>query len=121
MPYSISSSNIRKIRYKRREAYIYSFVHSLNNTSQSTTLSISGTSNILFNASVPTSGIVTSEDLLISPKDNTGREAKISLSANPAYLEVFVPPEDNYDRFVMIKKVNVVMPTFTLDSNGKPI
>ena len=121
MPYSVSSSNIRKIRYKHREAYIYSFVHSLNGTSQSTTLSISGTSSLQLNASVPTSGMSASQVSLVSPTDNTGREAKISLNANPAYLEVYVPPEDNADRFVMIKKVNVVMPTFTLDSNGKPI
>lgn len=121
MPYSISSSNIRKIRYKYREASIYSFVHSLSGTSQSVTLAISGTSNLSLNANIPISGMSASQVSLVSPTDNTGREAKISLSANPAYLEVYVAPEDNVDRFVMIKKVNVVMPTFTLDSNGKPI
>lgn len=123
MPYSQRSSNIRKIRSKYREGKVVVFTlpEATAEVSPPSTLSISGTSSLVLDANVPDAGIIASSTLLISPTDNTGREAKISISANPAFLEVFVEPENDADRFVIIKKVNVVMPAFTLDANGKPI
>lgn len=124
MPYSQRSSNIRKIRSKYREG---KFVLFSRTTSQSSTpstpstVSISGTSSIIIDANIPTAGMLVSSIAMDTPKDDTGRAAKISISADPAYLELYVDPEDNADRFVMIKRVSVTMPTFTLDANGKPI
>lgn len=123
MPYSQRSSNIRKIRSKYREGKIVVFQlpEATAGSSTPSTVSISGTCSLTLNANVPSAGIVVSSIALNTPKDNTGREAKISLSADPAYLQIYIEPEDNADRFVIIKKVNVTMPTFTLDANGKPI
>lgn len=123
MPYSQRSSNIRKIRSKYREGRIVVFTlpESTGEASPPSTVSISGTCALTLDANVPSAGIVVSSIALDTPKDNTGREAKISLSADPAYLQIYIEPEDNADRFVIIKKVNVTMPTFTLDANGKPI
>ena len=121
MPYSQRSSNIRKIRSKYREGKFILFSRTISGSSNPSEVSISGTSNIIINANVPSAGIVVSSIAIDTPKDNTGREAKISLSADPSYLQIYIEPEDNADRFVMIKRVSVVMPTFTLDANGKPI
>jgi|LauGreDrversion4_2_1035121.scaffolds.fasta_scaffold725887_2 hypothetical protein len=121
MPYSQSSSNIRKIRSSYREGKFILFSRTVSDSSSPSEVSISGTSNIVIDANVISAGLVVSSIAMDTPKDNTGREAKISISADPAYLQVYIEPEDNADRFVMIKKVNVTMPTFTLDANGKPI
>jgi hypothetical protein len=80
--------------------------------SASTVVNISGTS--------PIYGLMTSTNSLTSPKGDTGRESKITITST-GYLDISIEPEDFGDRLKSIRQITFVMQDpYPLDENGKP-
>lgn len=117
MPYSSFTSNIRKLRMPRRERTWLSLAP---DGIEATPMSMSASIGISFTgASLQT--FLTQDDVALGMySGDTGREMKLRYEFS-AYLEMSIDPEDNADRFTMIKRVSPTMPNpLPLDSQGKP-
>jgi len=116
MPSSTFNRNIRKERAIRRKA---SWLYLAGEGIASTPLSMGASAAFAFNGASAQTILTPSEAHISMPTGDTGREAKITLEVT-AYLDVTTTPDDPASEFEMVRRVSPVMPTPTIDSDGKP-
>jgi hypothetical protein len=117
VPRSILSSNVRELTKEKRKYFKYSFAG--EGVSQ-TLLAASANASVGINSYTTSFGLKVSVSSADTTDGDTGREARLTIFATGT-MSISVDPEDNADRFVMIKRVSPIMPNpAPLDSKGKP-